>query len=199
VNDDRDPWELVPRDQLTSLTLDDVLVAVAGRANRDDGEGILISIRVAPVGYRAIMAQLAREHRISFSRLAVITAWHGLARLEADPRLQMLRHTYESTRSAAMDSGDRDALARLNQNAPHDFQHSQAIRTTVGVPRDLHARIGDLGAVCGLALPRAAIYATLSSTLTLDNARKYRDVLTEEMAAFFRYVERRNRVLRLEL
>lgn len=199
MNDDRDPWDLVPRDQLASLTLDEVLTLVGRRPTRDDGDGVLISIRVAPVGYRAIMAQLAREHRISFSRLAVVTAWHGTARLEADSRMQLLRHSYEATRSAAMDSGDRDALARLNQNAPHDFQYSQAIRTTLGMPRDLHARLGDLGMVCGLALPRVAVYATVESALTLDNARKYRDVLRSEMQALFRHVEYRNRVLRLGL
>ena len=102
MNEERDPWDLVPRDDLPSLTLDQLLARVGRLAPESDGEGVLISIRVAPVGYRAVMAQLAREHRISFSRLALLTAVHGTAMLEVDPRIQMLRHSYETTRSEAM-------------------------------------------------------------------------------------------------
>jgi hypothetical protein len=51
--------------------------------------------------------------------------------------------------------------------------------------------------VCGLTLSRVVICAVLESTLTLDNARKYRELLTDELSAFMRYVEYRNRVLRL--
>lgn len=194
---DQDPWELVPRDELALLTLDEVLVQVGRRRGNDDEAAAIIAIRVAPVGFRAIMAHLAREHRMSFSRLALLSSWHGVTKLEAEPRIQMLRQSYESTRSAAMDSGDLDALARLNQNTAHDFQHSQAIRTTIAVPRTLQARLVDLGMVCGLALPRIVIHAILESTLTLDNSRKYRVVLEQEQAAFMRHIEYRNRVLRL--
>jgi hypothetical protein len=198
-DDAGDPWNLVPRDELAALTLDEVLALVGRRAIRDDDPALVIAIRVAPVGFRAIMGHLARERHMSFSRLALLTAWHGVAKLEGDSRVQLLRQTYEATRSAAMDSGDRDALAQLNQNTPHDFQHSQAIRTTIAAPRALHARLGDLAMVCGIPLPRVAIYAILESTLTLENSRKYREVLLSEMAAFMRHVEYRNRVLRLGL
>jgi hypothetical protein len=197
VIEDKDPWELVSRPELASLTLDEVLALIGRRALRDDDAAVVISIRVAPVGFRAVMGHLAREHDMSFSRIALVTAWHGITRLEADSRVQLLRETYEETRSDAMDSGEVDALARLNQNTPHDFQHSQAIRTTVAVPRDLAARLGDLAMVCGLQLPRIAVYAILESTLTLDNTRKYRDVLRSEMSALIRHVEYRTRVLRL--
>ena len=196
-NVDRDPWELVPRDELALLSLDEVLAQVGKRTGDDDEPAAIIAIRVAPVGFRAIMAHLAHEHRMSFSRLALLSSWHGVTKLEVDPRIQLLRQSYESTRSAAMDSGDLDALARLNQNTPHDFQHSQAIRTTIAVPRTLQARLVDLGMVCGLPLPRILVYAVLESTLTLDNSRRYRTVLEEEQMALMRHVEYRNRVLRL--
>jgi hypothetical protein len=108
------------------LTLDEVLAVVGHRPSRiNDDDTILIAVRVAPIGLRAIMAHLARENRMSYSRLALLTSWHGVALLEAKPPIQLLRQSYEATRSAAMVSGDLDALGRLNQSMNHDFQHSQ--------------------------------------------------------------------------
>lgn len=196
-NDDKDPWELVPRDEIASLSLDELLARVSRRANGNDVDTTLIAVRVTPVGFRAIMAHLAREHRMSYSRLAYLTTWHGVTRLEADPQVQLLRQSYEATRSAAMESGDLAALARLNQSSSHDFQHSQGFRTTIAVSRKTHARLEDLAQVCGMPLPRITIYAILESTLTLENSRKYRDVLQDEMTAFRRQVGFRNRVLQL--
>jgi hypothetical protein len=197
-NDDTDPWNLVPRDELPLLSLDEVLAVVGRRPSRiDDEDTILIAVRVAPIGFRAIMAHLAHESRMSYSRLALLTSWHGVARLDAKPPIQLLRQSYEATRSAAMISGDLDALGRLNQSMNHDFQHSQAFRTTLTVAKTTQARLGDLAMVCGLTLSRVVIYAILESTLTLDNTRKYRDLLADELSAFVRYVEYRNRVLRL--
>lgn len=193
-----DPWNLIPRDELGLLSLDDVLAQVGRHPSRIEADDtILVAVRVAPVGFRAIMAHLAHENRLSYSRLAFLTAMHGVSRLELKRPIQLLRQSYESTRSAAMTSGDLDALGRLNQSMNHDFQHSQAFRTTLSVSKTTHARLADLAMVCGLTLTRVVVYAILESTLTLDNARKYRELLTNELAAFLRYVEYRNRVLRL--
>jgi len=98
IDDDTDPWNLVPRDELPLLSLDEVFAVVGRRPSRiDDEDTILIAVRVAP---DRIQGQSWRTLRMKVacpnSRLALLTSWHGIARLEAKPPIQLLRPVIRS-------------------------------------------------------------------------------------------------------
>jgi hypothetical protein len=108
-----------------------------------------------------------------------------------------LFRAYTAASSAALSNGDRDALARLGEKSNYRFQYSEAEHTTFPVWRTFHARLVELAMACGISAARLTVIAILVSLLTLSNLRKYRRDLDDEVAAFWRYVERRERVLRL--
>jgi hypothetical protein len=104
---------------------------------------------------------------------------------------------YQAARRAAMSSGNRDALARLGQKSDYRFQHAEAEHTTFPVWRTVHARLVELSRACGISTARLTTVAIAVSLLTLPNQRKYRQGLVDEVVAFWRFVEYRDRQLRL--
>lgn len=193
-----DAWETSPADDPAEMSLSDVIRGVVMQPSRiEDEEAGPIAVRVANTGFRGIMRQLARELRISYSGLMRQAVHHGMGILDAHPSIVALRQAYDLTNSAAMSSGDQDALTRLNQIAAYDFKHPQSFRTTLTVSRETAARVADLAIVCGIPTPRLAVLTVLVSVLTLPNNRGYRDALLDEIEAFHRFVLYRRRVLLL--
>ncbi len=189
------PWDRPPNDL---LSLNDVLRAAALRPSRiEDEERAQIAVRLTPPGYRAIMGQLAHEHRVSYSFLTRHALDLGIGIFDAHPAIGALRHAYDLTRSDAMSSGDQDALVRLNQQVSYEFQRSQVDRTTLTVSRETAARLAELAMICGIPTGKLGVLTVLLAVLTLPNNRGYRDGLIAEVAAFHRFVVRRTRVLLL--
>jgi hypothetical protein len=192
------PWDLDPPDDLADMTLGDVLRQAAQLPSRvEDDDAVQIAVRVAPIGFRGIIRQLAREARPSYSHFIRKALDHGMAILDKTESIIALREAYDLTNSSAMSSGDLDALGRLNQTAGYDFKHPQSLRTSFTASKNTTARVADLAIVCGIPLPRLAVLTVLVSVLTLPNNRGYRAALVDEIEAFERFVVYRTRVLRL--
>jgi hypothetical protein len=195
---DDDPWQLERRDELALLALRDLLDRRGHLPNQvGDEDTIPVGIRVAPVGFRVILGLLASENYVSYSGLALIASAHGLALLATDPRMIRLFRAYSVARRAVMSTDDQDALARLGEKSNYRFQHAQAEHTTFPVRKTVHARLVELAMACGIPAARLSVIAILVSLLTLPNIRKYRDALEDEVAAFWRYIAHRERLLRL--
>ena len=193
-----DPWQLAPRDELASLTLDEVLDRRGHLPSQiQDEDAIPVGIRVAPVGFRVILGLLAGERHVSYSGLTLLASAHGLVLLATDERMVKLFRVYTAASRAGLTSGDQDALARLGQKSDYRFQHSQAEHTTLPVWRTIHARLVELSMACGISAARLTVVAILVSLLTLPNQRNYRQGLEDEVVAFWRFVAHRERVLRL--
>ncbi len=163
----------------------------------EDDDAVQIAVRVAPIGFRGIIRQLARELRVSYTHFIRKALDHGIAMLDTWESIIALREAYDLTSAAAMSSGDLDALGRLNQTAAYDFKHPQSLRTSFTASKNTSARIADLAIVCGIPLPRLAVLTVLVSVLTLPNSRGYRHALEDEIEAFERFVVYRRRVLLL--
>jgi len=195
---DKDPWQLAPRDEFALLTLDEVLDRRGQLPGKiEDEDTIPVGIRVAPVGFRVILGLLAHEKRVSYSGLSLAASAHGLFLLATDDRMMKLFRIHKAASTAGLSSGDRDALSRLEQESDYRFQHAQALHTTVPVWRTIHARLVELSRACGISVARLTVIAIVMSLLTLLNQRKYREGLKDEVAAFWRFVAHRERVLRL--
>lgn len=193
-----DPWQLAPRDELVTLSLNEVLDRRTELSSRfNDGDTVPVGIRVAPVGFRAILGLLAAENHTSYSGLALVASAHGLVLLSTDDRMIKLHRAFNAATRAGMTSGDRDALSRLEQESDYRFQHGQAIHTTFPVWRVIDARLVVLARACGISVARLTTVAITVSLLTLANQRKYRQGLEDEVVAFWRFVAHRERVLRL--
>lgn len=192
-----DLWATDPSVDSRDMSLREYMREAAVTPTRIDDQPSQIAVRVAPVGFRGIMRQLAREQRVSYSALMSHALDHGMAILDAQVSVIALRDAYDLTNAAAMSSGDQEALARLNQVATFDFKHPQTFRTTLSVSRNTSARVGDLAIICGMPAPRLAVVTVLVSVLTLPNNRGYREALLDEVEAFHRFVIYRRRVLLL--
>ena len=193
-----DPWQLAPRDELAALTLEEVLDRRGHLPSEiQDQDTIPVGIRVAPVGFRVILGLIAGERHVSYSGLTLLASAHGLVLLATDARLVELCRVYTAASGAGLSSGDHDVLARLGQKSDYRFQHSQAEHTTLPVWRTIHARTVELSMACGISAARLTVVAILVSLLTLPNQRKYRQGLEDEVAAFWRFVAHRERILRL--
>ena len=182
---------------LAEATLDEVLRYAATYKDPEDSEAVRIGVRLTPPGWRAIMRMIAREYRVSYSRLAYYALGHGIAVLDEQEAISALRAAYNTTSSQAMEKGDPSALARLNVVATYDFQRSQSFRTTLIASKETDARITDLAMICGISTNRLAVLVTLVSLITLGDRRKYQDGLREEVNAFYEFALWRRQVLQI--
>lgn len=196
---DSEPRGLVPRDDLFALTLDDLLITVRGLPVLETEETVTVGIRTAPIGFRVILGLLADELFTSYSRIALAGSLQGLSVLEAEPAIRACRLAYKRAVTAAMESGDRDARARLGKTTSYSFEHGEAEHTTFPVWRRVHARIVRTAMACGIAPARLAVLCIVRSILTRANQRRYRHDLQDEIDAFLRHVSHREQILRLGL
>lgn len=196
-SDESDEWKL-ETPSLDDMTLEHVLDEKESKRDKEQPNG-LISLRVTTPGFRAMMRDIAKSYRMSWSHLGRLCLKHGAAILAADPRMVKLTKITIKISSKAMDSGDPEALSTLDRTNQFDFLRSTPTRTTLSVIWWVHGSLSELADVCGVQVPKLAVIAVFASLLTLPNERGYRDILRQEIDAFWRMVERRTRELELGL
>lgn len=156
-----------------------------------------ISLKLAPPGYRAMCRALAREFGMSYSQFKRLTTMHGTAVLDADHRMKELREVYVRARSLAMDSGDHRALTRLDAIETYTFDRTERVRTSFYTYPWVKGKLSELAETCGVHDTTIAVISVLASLLTLPNERGYRQIILQEMDAFWDWVGRRTQVLSL--
>jgi len=158
----------------------------------------LIGVRILTPGLRTILDDKAEEFRITYSELTRSALKLGAAIIEADQRMRALMAAYKETRSAAMNSGNKAALTRLDQAQPFNFVSAEPYRTSFSTLPWVKALLANLSHASGLYENQLAVIAILTALLTLPDERGYRTVIREELDNFWETVLRRTAILRIE-
>jgi len=155
-------------------------------------------VRFLTPGLRTILDDIAEEFRVSYSELTRSVLKLGAAIIEADQRMRVLIAAYKEKRSAALNSGNKAALTRLDQAQPFNFVSAEPYRTTFSTLPWVKALLGNLSHASRFYKNQMAVIAILTALLTLPDERGYRAVIREELDNFWEEVLRRTEISRIK-
>ena len=188
-----DSWDLsLPDDilELYSSNLNDLI-----RRGYMDSEPDRVSVRTFPVGLNSWWRELARKRHVSVSKIHRVTIAHGLSIASHDPRVKDVLKLYFERVEAAKNRHDKLAMKILEEKRDSlTFINQVSALTTIGCLKRLEAPLGAMSSALELPESRLLLYLSLLSLETLGDLLWWQ-MMEEEVAMFWQYVENRKRVL----
>ena len=188
-----DEWNLT-EPTLADMGLAKMLATAESAKDKEQPFG-QIGLRNAPPIFHGMLVVIAGEYHVSYSRLARDALALGVATLQAEPRIKALKAQLRKLRKQALDDGDEDAMARLDQSPRYLFSRTIPARTTLSIVTWVRGQLSELADACGMDLAQMAVVAIFLALWTLANERGYRDNIRREIDAFWKGMERRSEYL----